>query len=122
MLRLLAEVALKRRRAFPSRQAAMQSYAPRLPFSRFRPSVVRDYVCRGFHRDADSGALRIKTPPEIESQTYILVQSIRIQSPHKVQCPVWIGYGKFALEVEHQHLHPHFFALAENLLDARLVP
>ena len=122
MMRMLAEMTLKRRRAFPSRQAAIQSYASRRPFSRFRPPTVRDYVCRGFHRDIDSGAIRIKTLPEIESQTYLLVQSTHIESPHRIRCPVWIGYGKRTDEVEHQHLRPLFFSVAKCLPDAHLVP
>jgi len=64
-----AVAALKRRRRFPSLEAAFQSYQGRGSFGAWPEAVLRDYVAGGFRRTADGG-VELACAPEWESSNY----------------------------------------------------
>ena len=52
-------LALRRRRRFASREAALESFAGKPPFSSFRRDALREYVGHGLRDASDaSGALQ----------------------------------------------------------------
>lgn len=65
----VAAKARKRRARWPSRQAILESYAPREPFRTWREDVLALYVEHGTEPD-DEGGVRLKCPPRIEAQVF----------------------------------------------------
>jgi pimeloyl-ACP methyl ester carboxylesterase len=65
----LAEGARRRRRAFPSRDAAYANYAGKPPMRSFAPEALRAYVDDGF-RDVPDGGVELKCAPEVEAATF----------------------------------------------------
>jgi pimeloyl-ACP methyl ester carboxylesterase len=65
----LAEGALRRRRSFPDRAAALAAYQGRGPFARWTEAMLEDYVADGF-RDAAEG-VELSATPEWEYANYI---------------------------------------------------
>lgn len=89
----MTRTALRRRAAFPSRAAALESFRGRGPFSRWEPSALRSYVDHGF-REVD-GAWVLKCAPEVEAEFY------RSATAHgawdrlgEVSCPVVVAGGE----------------------------
>jgi len=111
----MSSVALRRRRAFPSREATEQSFSGRRPFTRWVPAALRAYVEHGF---ADRDGIRVlKCSPEAEAEYY------RGAADHgawdlmgEVTCPVVLVAG------EDSESHPEDFARrqAEQFPEARL--
>lgn len=62
--------ALKRRTGFPSRAAAVASYAGRGPFRRWSEAMLADYVADGF-RDIDDGTVELACSPAWEVSNYL---------------------------------------------------
>jgi pimeloyl-ACP methyl ester carboxylesterase len=65
----LNEVARKRRRSFPSKQAAWKNYTSKPPFSRFDPEALEAYVEFGFV-DEPSGSVTLACDPHDEASVY----------------------------------------------------
>ena len=65
----LNEVARKRRRSFPSKQAAWKNYESKPPFSRFDPEALEAYVEFGFI-DEPSGSVTLACDPHDEASVY----------------------------------------------------
>lgn len=65
----LNEVARKRRRSFPSKNAAWKNYASKPPFSRFDPETLEAYVEFGFV-DEPSGHVTLACDPRDEASVY----------------------------------------------------
>ena len=65
----LAAGARRRRRTFPSRDAAYANYAAKPPMRSFTPEALRAYVDFGF-RDAPDGEVELKCAPEVEAATF----------------------------------------------------
>jgi pimeloyl-ACP methyl ester carboxylesterase len=65
----LAELARKRRPAFASRQAALDNYRVKPPFSRFHPEALEAYVEFGFV-DAPDGTVTLACRREDEASTF----------------------------------------------------
>ncbi len=61
--------ARRRRRSFPSFEAAFENYASKPPLGAFDPAALRAYVEHGFAPDADGG-VTIKCDPEHEARTF----------------------------------------------------
>lgn len=93
----LAEGALRRRRTFPSKAAALENYAGKAPFSTLRADALHAYVRHGFVADGD-GSVQLACRPEDESQIY------RGGGAHgaferlgEVHCPVVVACGEDAV-------------------------
>lgn len=85
--------ALRRRRAFTSREEAYVAYAAKPPLAVLHPDALRAYVEHGF-RDEPDGTVALKCAPEDEAQVY------RMGSAHaawagldQVACPTTIACG-----------------------------
>jgi pimeloyl-ACP methyl ester carboxylesterase len=65
----LAVGARRRRRTFPSRDAAYANYAGKPPMASFAPEALRAYVDFGF-RDRPGGDVELKCAPEVEGATF----------------------------------------------------
>lgn len=117
---VLAEGALRRRKSFPSKAAALENFASKPPLSVARADALHAYVRHGFVA-AEDGAVHLACRPADESQIY------RGGSAHgafdrldAVQCPTVIvtggesaGPGAFApalveaLPFGRREVHPH---------------
>jgi pimeloyl-ACP methyl ester carboxylesterase len=62
--------AAKRRRAFPSKAVAMESYRGRGAFRTWTEAQLADYVAAGFHEAADGG-VELACTPEWEVSNYV---------------------------------------------------
>jgi pimeloyl-ACP methyl ester carboxylesterase len=65
----LARAARRRRRTFPSREAALANYAAKPPLGSFEPEVLAAYVEHGF-RDLPDGSVELKCHPETEAAVF----------------------------------------------------
>ncbi len=65
----LYERTLKRKPSFDSLEAMYANFAAKLPYSEWRPNVLRDYCEYGTHKDAD-GRRILKCSPETEARLY----------------------------------------------------
>lgn len=65
----MAERARRRRPWFPSRQAALDNYRSKPPFSQFDPAVLEAYVANGFKEEPD-GTVSLLCLPEEEATIY----------------------------------------------------
>lgn len=65
----MSELARKRRPSFPSKQAAVENYASKPPFSRFDRAALEAYVDFGLVDDAD-GTVTLACTPEDEASVY----------------------------------------------------
>lgn len=65
----LSGLARKRRRAFPSKQAAFERYASRPPLNKLRVDALAAYVEHGFV-ETDEGEVRLACEPEHEARTF----------------------------------------------------
>lgn len=89
----LANGALRRRAAFPSRDEAAANYAGKLPFSRLDPQVLAAYVECGFAELPD-GTIGLRCPPEVEAQMYRMgVANHGFGRLPRVACPVTVARG-----------------------------
>jgi pimeloyl-ACP methyl ester carboxylesterase len=92
----LADGALRRRPIFPSRAAAYENFASKLPFSSLDPAALRVYVDHGF-ADGPDGGVHLKCAPEHESQVYRMgAQHDAFARLGLVACPVTVARGGFA--------------------------
>jgi pimeloyl-ACP methyl ester carboxylesterase len=66
----LAASTLKRRSVWPSRAAALDSYASRPPFGTWNETALREYVRHAF-ADRPDGTVELKCSPESESRMYV---------------------------------------------------
>jgi pimeloyl-ACP methyl ester carboxylesterase len=62
--------AIKRRRSFPSRAAAVLGYHGRGAFRTWTDAMLADYVADGF-RDAPDGSVKLACTPEWEVSNYL---------------------------------------------------
>lgn len=65
----MAQVALKRRREWPSRDAAFQHFREKDVFGRWSDTALADFVAAGL-RPLDGGGVGLAFPPEWEAQIY----------------------------------------------------
>src|SRR5688572_30998026 len=84
----------KRRRDFPSVDAAVENFSSKPPFASFDRAALHAYLEHGFHR-LEGGALRIKMDPENEARMYQMSpQHSTWDYLQQVECPVVVASGK----------------------------
>ena len=85
----IVQGALKRRADFPSREAALQSYAGRGPFKGWSPAMLADYVQDGF-RDITTGGVTLSARPEWEFDNYVHQAHDALGALAASRCPIQI--------------------------------
>jgi pimeloyl-ACP methyl ester carboxylesterase len=89
----LAEGARRRREVFPSKDAAFENYAGKLPFSVLDPAALRAYVDFGF-AELEDGTVRLKCRRDVEAATYeMAVRHGAVERLEEVGCPVVLASG-----------------------------
>ena len=84
----------KRRRDFPSLEAAIENFSSKPPFSTFDRAALLAYLEHGFER-LDGGALRIKMDPDNEARMYQMSpQHPTWDHLPEVRCPVVVASGR----------------------------
>lgn len=106
--------ALRRRAAFPSPDAAFESFVGRGPFARWDDRVLRRYVEHGFVPDGDGG-ITLACPPDQEAEFY------RGATEHgawsrlgEIGCPVVVAGGADS----DSHPRPFLEEQASRFVDA----
>jgi len=90
----LADGALRRRRHFPERRAALENFSSKAPFDRLDPEVLVAYVDNGFEPDPEGG-IRLRCRPEHEAQVYAHGFSHDAYARlERVRCPVTLACGE----------------------------
>lgn len=89
----LARGAAGRRAEFPSRAAAIESYADRGAFKTWPREFVEAYVYGGTVETA-SGSVRLSCEPAWESRTFAKWSSHPYRAIKRLRCPVTIMYGE----------------------------
>jgi pimeloyl-ACP methyl ester carboxylesterase len=85
----MVQGALRRRRHFPSREAAMESYRGRGAFRTWTDAMLADYVAAGF-RDLPDGTVEIACAPEWEVSNYVSQGHDSWGAFERVRCPIRI--------------------------------
>ncbi len=89
----LAGGARRRREVFPSKPAAYDNYAGKLPFSALDPAALHAYVDYGFE-DLDDGTVRLKCRGEVEARTYeMATEHGAVARLGEITCPVVLASG-----------------------------
>jgi len=90
----LADGALRRRRHFRGRQAALENFSSKAPFNRLDREVLVAYVDNGFEPDPDGG-IRLRCRAEHEAQVYAhgLAHDAYARLD-RVRCPVTLACGE----------------------------
>lgn len=89
----LATVARRRRRSFPSRQAAIANFSSKPPLNRVDPAALAAYVACGF-QDGPEGDVVLACKPEDEAATYDAApRHDALDHLDLVACPTTIAHG-----------------------------
>ena len=89
----LAMGARRRREVFPSKDAAFDNYAGKLPFEVLDPESLRAYVDFGFDELPD-GTVRLKCHGEVEARTYEMAGGHHaVERVGELQCPITFASG-----------------------------
>jgi pimeloyl-ACP methyl ester carboxylesterase len=93
----LSEGAARRRREFPSRDAAYENYSSKPPLNAFTPEALAAYLADGLVDEPD-GAVRLACEPAAESQMYLMggIHDGFANLP-SVRCPVTVVRGSDAV-------------------------
>ncbi|KAA3638771.1 MAG: alpha/beta hydrolase [Armatimonadetes bacterium] len=111
----LSRMATKRRRRFPSPEAASKRFA-RGPFGSWDPKVLDLYIEYGFDHTADGVTLRCE--PNVEAEIYREgLNNDTWEYVPQITCPVTIVAG----ETSDSHQDPYLSALVERFADVELV-
>lgn len=90
----LSDGALRRRRHFRDRRAALDNFSSKAPFDRLDPAVLVAYVDNGFAPDP-GGGIRLRCPPEREAQVYAHGFAHDAYAHlDRVRCPVTLACGE----------------------------
>lgn len=90
----LSEGALRRRRHFRDRRAALDNFSSKAPFDRLDRAVLAAYVDNGFEPDP-RGGIRLRCRPEDEAQVYAHGFSHDAYARlDRVRCPVTLACGE----------------------------
>ena len=85
----MVQGALRRRRRFPSREAAIESYRGRGAFRTWTDAMLADYVAAGFKDRAD-GTVEIACAPEWEVSNYLSQGHDSWSAFERARCPIRI--------------------------------
>jgi len=89
----LAAGARRRREVFDSREAALENYAAKRPFTDFDPAALEAYVAWGFH-DLANGTVELSCRREDEARVYEQAwHHDAFQNLGEVRCPVILASG-----------------------------
>lgn len=88
----LISSATRRRRHFPSRDAARQHYAGKRAFKHWQPEVFDAYVAGGF-RDSKAGGVELSCSPELEISIYRSIPTNVWRYVNRLQTPTLILGG-----------------------------
>jgi pimeloyl-ACP methyl ester carboxylesterase len=93
---VLADLTLRRRETFPSRQAAWDNFVAKPPFDVFAPASLDAYVTHCFEDDPDGppGAIRLKCRAADESALYRMGRRHGLfERLGEIDCPVTVVTG-----------------------------
>jgi len=111
----LVDGAHRRRRHWPSRQAALEHFRPRSLFAGWDDRTLALYVDEGLARQAD-GSRVLKCPPEVEAEVFGSAAGFdlfgRVQRLAVPALLLWARHGNFPL--------PLYRDLAARMADARV--
>jgi pimeloyl-ACP methyl ester carboxylesterase len=85
----MVQGAVRRRRVFPSRAAAVENYRGRGAFRTWTEAMLEDYVAAGFHDLAD-GAVTLACTPEWEVSNYLSQDHDAWAAFEASRCPIRI--------------------------------
>ncbi|MDB5512616.1 MAG: alpha/beta hydrolase fold [Enterovirga sp.] len=88
-LRDLAAGALRRKREFPSHEAAQSAYTGRGAFRTWQAEALGDYVCDGFHQRSD-GVVELACAPAWEASNFLSHAHDIRGALKRLSCPVTI--------------------------------
>jgi pimeloyl-ACP methyl ester carboxylesterase len=90
----LAEGARRRRRSFPSLEAALANYSAKPPLEVLHPAALDAYVRHGFTAEPD-GTVTLACPPEVEATVYAQAMwHDAFDHLGEVACPVVVACGR----------------------------
>lgn len=90
---IMSDAARRRRRAFPSREAAYRRYASRAPFNSILPEALSQYVEYGFH-DLPDGSVTLACAPETEATVFESAwPSKSLEAAGRIDMPYGIAAG-----------------------------
>jgi pimeloyl-ACP methyl ester carboxylesterase len=113
----MAMLAAKRRREFPSWQAAVDNFRGKGPFVQADEDLIRAYVYWGFKEKADGSAIELKCAPEDEAALFRGSQTNLMNHAESIACPVTVAVGSLTNE-GFATFNP---ILAERLRNGRLL-
>ncbi|HTX50680.1 MAG TPA: alpha/beta hydrolase [Caulobacteraceae bacterium] len=85
----MVQGAMRRRREFPSKQAAVDAYRGRGAFRTWTEAMLADYVEAGF-RERDDGSVELTCSPEWEVSNYVNQQHDSWAAFDASRAPTWI--------------------------------
>jgi pimeloyl-ACP methyl ester carboxylesterase len=88
----MSEIALHRRRAFPSKAEALMRYASRPPLNSLQAGALAAYVEHGFTEEPD-GSAQLKCLPEFEAATFAATGKATVEMAAKVSTPTTVAVG-----------------------------
>jgi pimeloyl-ACP methyl ester carboxylesterase len=88
----MSEIALHRRRAFPSKAEALMRYASRPPLNSLQAGALAAYVEHGFIEEPDGSAL-LKCLPEYEAATFAATGKATVELAAQVVTPTTVAVG-----------------------------
>jgi pimeloyl-ACP methyl ester carboxylesterase len=89
----MAERTLKRRAAFPDRQAAFAAYHGRTSFKNWSDAMLADYVADGFRERAD-GQVELSCSPQWEANSYAAQANDVWTALRRSTCPIRVFKGE----------------------------
>ncbi len=85
--------AMKRRRTFATREAAVESFTGRGAFKTWREPFLQDYVTDGLRASEDGSSFRLSCAPEWEAACYAAQRNRPWKAVSKVKCPLVVLRG-----------------------------
>ncbi len=89
---MMANLARKRRRSFPSWEAALENYRGKGPFAKVDDDLIRCYVYWGFDEQPD-GTITLKCEPDNEAELFLNSYTDLFNNAETIRCPVTIALG-----------------------------
>jgi pimeloyl-ACP methyl ester carboxylesterase len=112
----MSAIARKRRAIFASRQAALENFTGKGPFSTVDEDVLRCYVNWGFN-DCEDGTVTLKCTPEHEAMLFANSATRLWHDLPTINCPTTVGLGEFTID----SFHAMVPSVAERLPHGRLM-
>src|SRR5262249_44941542 len=94
-----ARTSRRRRRHFPSREAAFDAYLGRGAFETWPDEMLRDYLEAGFH-DAPDGGVTLACSPEWEGNNFECARQVPWSVFEDSRCPIHMLIAPGSMRVE----------------------